>query len=120
MGFSVTSKMLTIWKLLWMVIASPWFLKCFMISFRFLSAWGPEVRLKRANPSSRYRSLSLDLDLSRSVMSRNRPTSSHISATSNVLLLSFTQAVALSNRRDFRQCMMILASWSVIVACVLA
>ena len=42
-----------------------------MMSLRFLSAWGPEVRLKRANPSS-------------------------------------------------RQCMMMLTSWSVIVACVFA
>ena len=97
-----------------------------MISFRFRSAWGPEVRLKRANPSLRYGPMSLDLNL-RSVLSRKKPTSSHISApskllivTSNILLVFFTQVVSLSNRRDFRQCMMILTSWSVIVACVLA
>ena len=69
----MTSKKLTMWRLLWMVIASPWFLKCFIISFRFLSACGPEVRLKRANPSSRQRPMSLDLNLSRSVLSRKRP-----------------------------------------------
>ena len=75
-----------------MVIASPCFLKSFMISFRFLSACGPEVRLN------------LDLNLSQSGLSRKRPTSSHISApwklpivTSNMLLVFFTQAVSLSN-----------------------
>ena len=41
----MTSKKLTMWRLLWMVIASPWFLKCFIISFRFLSACGPEVQV---------------------------------------------------------------------------
>ena len=71
--------------------------------------------------------MSLDLNLSRSVLSRKRPTSSHISApsklpivTSNMLFVFFTQAVSLSNRRDFRQCMMMLTSWSVIEVCVLA
>ena len=55
-----------------MMIASPWFLKCFMISLRFLSSWGAEVRLKRANPSSRWRPMSSDLNLSQSVLSRRR------------------------------------------------
>ena len=71
--------------------------------------------------------MSLDLNLSRSVVSRKRPASSHISApskqpivTSNMLLVFFTQAVSLSNRRDFRQCMMMLTWWSVIDACFLA
>ena len=97
------------------------------MSLRFLSTWGPEVQLKRANPLTRERPMSFDLNLSRSVLSRKRPTSSHISApsklpivTSNILLVFFTKAVSLSNRRDRRQCMMMLTSWSVIVAYALA
>ena len=33
-------------------------------SMVFFLSWGPEVRLKRANPSSQYRPMSLDLNLS--------------------------------------------------------
>ena len=65
--FSVTSKKFTMWRLLWMVIPSPWFLKCFMISFCFLSAWGSlekdtwskQAFLSETNTSARMEPTSL-------------------------------------------------------------
>ena len=51
----MTSRQLTIFKLVCMVMLSPLFLKWLVMSFLILSDCGPEMFLNTASPSSLYR-----------------------------------------------------------------
>ena len=110
-----------------MVILSPWSLKCFVMFFLSPSAWGPGVVLETAIPSSLYRPMFPFPYVPHRPSRIKRPTSSQISApskppivTSNTLLSFSIQADPLLNSMDFRACMMIYISLSVMLQYVLA
>ena len=110
-----------------MVMLRPCCLKCFVMSFLILSAWGPEIFLKMARPSSLYSPMLSFPYFVSYLLRMKRPTSSQISApsklpivTSNKLLSFLIHVVPLLKSSDLRACMMMLVSLSVIVQYVLA
>ena len=119
----MTSRKLQIFRFVLIEMFSPCFLNSRVMSFPVRSHCGPLAFLRSASPSSLYSPTLFLPYFSLRLFRRKRPISSQTSAPSKLPIVTsnmspqlfLVQAVSLSNRSDFRPCMIMSMSLSLIV-----